>query len=151
MAETMTTLSEPILEQLQQQDKFVILNTIDSETGSITSSAISWITPHSPTKLRVAIDARSRLIANVKADKRVTLSLFAAGSFYAVQGTASVVQDRLEEVPIKLACLEIEVEAVRDAMYYGARVSAMPEVEKTYDKRAADKLDAQVFAALQKA
>jgi hypothetical protein len=151
MAETMTTLSEPILEQLQQQDKFVILNTIDSETGSITSSAISWITPHSPSKLRVAIDARSRLIANVKADKRVTLSLFAAGSFYAVQGTASVVQDRLEEVPIKLACLEIEVEAVRDAMYYGARVSALPEVEKTYDKRAADKLDAQVFAALQKA
>jgi len=151
MAETMTTLSEPILEQLKQHENFVILNTIDSETGCITSSAISWITPHSPTKLRIAVDARSRLITNVKADRRVTLSLFAAGSFYAVQGTATVLHDRLEEVPIKLACIEVEVEALRDAMYYGSRISAMPEVEKTYDKRAADKLDAQVFAALQKA
>jgi hypothetical protein len=51
----------------------------------------------------------------------------------------------------KAACIEVEVEALRDAMYYGSRISAMPEVEKTYDKRAADKLDAQVFAALQKA
>jgi hypothetical protein len=36
-------------------------------------------------------------------------------------------------------------------MFYGARLSATPEYEKTYDKRAADKLDGQVFAAMKKA
>jgi hypothetical protein len=36
-------------------------------------------------------------------------------------------------------------------MFYGARLSVVPDYEKTYDKRAADKLDGQVFAAMRKA
>lgn len=150
MADNITTLTEPIIEQLQQET-FAVLNTIDHESGMITSNAISWITAVSPEKLRIAIDQRSRLVKNIQADKRVTISLFAAGSFYAVQGQAEIIHEKLEEVPIKLACIDIEVAAVRDVMYYGSRISVEPETERTYDQRAADRLDAQVFAAMKKA
>jgi len=57
----------------------------------------------------------------------------------------------LDGVPFKLSCFDIHVEQVRDAMFYGSRLSVAPEYEKTYDKRAAEKLDNQVFAAMKKA
>ena len=80
MAETVTSLTDSILQQLQHET-FVILNTIDHETGRITSNAISWITALSHQCIRIAVDQRSRLITNMKENKQVTLSLFAAGSF----------------------------------------------------------------------
>jgi hypothetical protein len=150
MAETVTSLTDTILEQLQHET-FVILNTIDHESGRITSNAISWITAMSAERIRIAVDQRSRLITNMKANEQVTLSLFAAGSFYSIQGRATIVQERMEEVPIKLSCIDIEVIEVREAMFYGSRITVNPEFEKTYDKRAADKLDGQVFAAMKKA
>lgn len=150
MADVITALSESIIDQLQHEN-FVILNTIDHESGAITSNAVSWLIAVSPETLRIAIDQRSRLITNIQANEQVTVSLFADGSFYSVQGRAAMVQERLEEVPIKLACFDIHIEAVRNAMFYGSRITNLPEFEKTYDKRAADKLDAQVFAAMKKA
>lgn len=150
MADHMTSLSQPIMDTLQQET-FVVLNTIDSETGNITANAISWITAMSPEKLRIAIDRRSRLINNIQANERVTVSLFSAGSFYSIQGRAKIVQEQMDEVAIKLACIEVEIDAVWDSMFYGSRITAPPEYERTYDQRAADKLDAQVFAALKKA
>lgn len=148
--QNITSLSEPILDQLQHET-FVVLNTIDSESGHITANAISWIKAVSPEKLRIAIDQRSRLIGNIKENEKVTISLFAAGSFYAIQGRAKVIIDKLEDVSIKLACIDVDIDAVREAMFYGSRITVAPEFEKTYDKRAADKLDAQVFAAMKKA
>ncbi|MNN97933.1 hypothetical protein D3C81_2172010 [compost metagenome] len=79
------------------------------------------------------------------------MSLFAAGSFHAVYGDVRVVTEELAGVPFKLACVDVLVREVRDAMFYGSRVSIVPEYEKTYDKRAADKLDGQVFEAMKKA
>ena len=56
----------------------------------------------------------------------------------------------MEEVPLKLAMVEITIEAVRDVMFYGSRISVEPQYEKTYDKKAAAKLDNQVMTALRK-
>ncbi|MNR64744.1 hypothetical protein D3C85_1874900 [compost metagenome] len=66
-------------------------------------------------------------------------------------GKAKLVTDALEDVPFKLVCFDIEIEVIRDAMFYGARLSSQPQYEKTYDQRAAEKLDGQVFAAMKKA
>ncbi len=150
MAETVTALSESLLSELQKE-KFVMLSTIDAETGAPTISAISWIYAVSPEKLRFALDQRSRLIANIKQNPLVTIAFFAAGTVHAVYGKASIVTDALEEVPFKLTCVDVAIDAVRDAMFYGARISVEPEYVKTYDKRAAEKLDNQVFSAMKKA
>lgn len=82
MTEPVTLLSKQTIEAMHQQP-FIPLHTIDTESGSPTSSVIS--------------------------------------------------------------------RTVRDAIFYGARLSTTPECEKKYDKCAADKLDAQMFAALKKA
>jgi hypothetical protein len=150
LADTNTALTEALYDQLQKEN-FVLLHTVDSESGSPTSNAISWIYAIDVNRLRFSLDGRSRLIANLKAHPEVSVSLFGEGSVHAVYGQARFVTDRLEGVPFPLACVDIEVETVKDAMYYGSRLSVLPETEKTYDKRAADRLDSQVFDAMRKA
>lgn len=150
MSKPMTALPDSLHARMQNET-FVLLHTIDAETGVPTSSAISWVYAPTPEKLRLAIDQRSRLIANIKNNPSVTLTIFGGGTVYAVYGKAETVADPLEEVPFKLTCYDIHVEQIRDAMFYGARLTALPEYDKTYDKRAAAKLDNQVFAAMKKA
>jgi hypothetical protein len=150
MTEPITTLSDALFRQLQNET-FVILHTIDAESGSPTSNAISWVYAADNGRLRFAIDGRSRLVANLTANSEATVTIFAEGSVHAVYGQAALVTEALEEVPFKLVCFDITIRAVRDAMFYGARLSIAPEYEKTYDKRAAAKLDGQVFAAMRKA
>lgn len=149
-AEQITELSPEIISQFQKE-KLVLLSTIDAEHGGPVTSGISWIYAHDSKTLRFALDGRSRIVSNVRANASVNAVIFAEGSVKAVYGKAKVVKDELENVPFKLVCIDIEVESVRDAMFYGARISVEPEYEKTYDKRAAEKLDNQVFSAMKKA
>lgn len=150
MAERITALSEQLFEQLQNE-ALTLLSTIDHESGSPTMNAISWLYAKDASTIRFAVDQRSRLITNMKANPLVTLTYIGAGSVHAIYGKASLVTDALDEVPFKLACFDIGITEVRDAMFYGARISVQPEYEKTYDKRAAEKLDTQVFSAMKKA
>lgn len=150
MTEPIAALSDALFAALQNES-FVLLHTIDAETGSPTSNAISWVYAPNAATLRFAIDGRSRLVANLAARPDVSVTLFAGGSVHAVYGRAALVKDGLDDVPFRLVCYDIAIDAVRDAMFYGARLSTQPEYEKTYDKRAADKLDGQVFAAMKKA
>lgn len=150
MADTMTELTDPLYSMLQQE-KLVILNTVDAESGMPVASAISWVYAVNPSTVRFAIDQRSRLIQNLRKHSGASLTMFGSGSVHAAYGQARIVTDALEEVPFKLTCIDLDIESVRDAMFYGARISVEPEYEKTYDKRAAEKLDNQVFAAMKKA
>ncbi|MFC5651708.1 pyridoxamine 5'-phosphate oxidase family protein [Paenibacillus solisilvae] len=150
MTEPVTALNDDLFNQLKQEP-FVLLHTIDADTGSPTSSAISWIYAVDRTTLRFAIDGRSRLSANMSSNENVSVTVFAPGSVQTVYGKAALRSEALEEVPFKLVCFDIEIGHIRDAMFYGARLSTLPAVVKTYDKRAADKLDGQVFAAMKKA
>jgi predicted pyridoxine 5'-phosphate oxidase superfamily flavin-nucleotide-binding protein len=150
MAENVTALPEQLLSALQKE-KLLLLSTIDFETGAPTMSAVSWVYAMSPETIRFAVDARSRLVTNMKNNPLITLTYIGSGSVYAVYGSARIVTDSLEGVPFPLCCVDLQVKSVKDAMFYGARISVEPEYEKTYDKRAAEKLDGQVFAAMKKA
>jgi hypothetical protein len=150
MAETVTALSEQLMNHFKKE-KLALLSTIDAETGVPSQNAISWACAVSPGTIRFALDQRSRIVANVRSHPLASLTVFADGSVHAISGRVSIVVDALEGVPFKLACLDLNIDAVRDVMFYGSRISAEPEYEKTYDKRAADKLDGQVFDAMKKA
>lgn len=150
MSEVVTILSSEMISQLQQE-KLVLLSTIDAEHGGPVTSAISWVYAPNESTIRFALDGRSRMVSNVRANAPVNVTMFAEGSVYAIYGKAKIVKDALEDVPFTLVCVDIAIESVRDAMFYGARISAEPVYEKTYDKRAAEKLDNQVFTAMKKA
>jgi len=150
MAETITLLPEPLFAALQKES-FALLSTIDYETGAPSMNAISWLYAKEPGTVRFAVDQRSRIVSNIKQNPQLNLTFIGAGSVHAVYGSGRLVADALEGVPFKLACFDIDISVVRDAMFYGARISTAPEYEKTYDKRAAEKLDNQVFEAMKKA
>ena len=136
---------------IMQKESFVLLGTIDAESGSPSTTAVSWLYAVEPARLRFAVDQRSRIITNVRHNPLVNITLFANGTVNAIYGVAEIVKEALEEVPFKVTCVDITISAVRDAMFYGSRISVLPEYEKTYDKRAAEKLDGQVFDAMRKA
>lgn len=150
MSKSFTELPESLF-QVMQKETFALLHTSDAESGRPTSSAISWIYAPDPRRLRFSLDARSRLVENLKARPDVCVTLFGDNSVFAVYGKARVLTERLEGVPFPLVCADVDIESVRDAMFYGSRLTSLPEYEKTYDKRAADRLDQQVFEAMRKA
>jgi hypothetical protein len=150
MTETITALPEQLFSAMQKET-FVLLSTIDAETGSPSTSAVSWLYAVEPDRLRFAVDQRSRIVANVKQNPLLNVTVISTGNVHAIYGSAIIVKDALEGVPFKLTCIDISIKAVRDAMFYGSRISVAPEYEKTYDKRAAEKLDGQVFDAMKKA
>ena len=150
MSKTMTALNDELFTHLQQQS-FVLLHTTDAELGRPTSSAISWIFAPARERLRFAIDTRSSLSANLEAHPHVCVTVFASSGVYAVHGQAVLVATVLEDVPFEVSCFDIEIDSWRNAMYAGSRLVAAPVAEKTYDQRAADKLDGQVFDAMRKA
>jgi hypothetical protein len=150
MAETITALPEQLFAALQKES-FGLLSTIDFESGAPCMNAISWLYATDPGTVRFAVDQRSRIVSNLKNNPLLNLTYVGVGSVHAIYGSGRIVTDALAEVPFKLTCVDIEITAVRDAMFYGARISVTPEYEKTYDKRAAEKLDGQVFNAMKKA
>ncbi|MCM3040488.1 pyridoxamine 5'-phosphate oxidase family protein [Paenibacillus motobuensis] len=150
MSELVTQLSEPLFNAFQSE-MFVLLSTVDVETGGPTSSAISWIYALNPSTLRFAVDHRSRLVNNMKTHPRVTVTLFGVETIYAINGVAEVAQDPLEGVPFKMCCFDMKIDAVRNALFYGAQLASAPTYSKVYDQRAMEKLDNQVFSAMKKA
>jgi hypothetical protein len=104
-----------------------------------------------PATIRCAIDQRSTFLTDMDNNPLITFTLIGACSVFAIYGTARVSAELLEGVPTKLACFDVDNYSVREAMFYGPRIVTEPEYEKSYDKRAAEKLDGQVFETIKKA
>ncbi|KIY21229.1 MULTISPECIES: pyridoxamine 5'-phosphate oxidase family protein [Mesobacillus] len=143
-------LIKPLVDILQKE-RFVTLATVDHETGGPNVSAISWVFAKDEETIYFAIDKRSRIIENIKTNNKVVMNLIANESTYSISGTASIKQEKLEGVPLKLALVEIHINEVRDVMFYGSKIVAEPQYDKTYDKDAAARLDKQVMEAMKKA
>ena len=143
-------LIKPLFDELQKE-RFVTLATVDHETGGPNVSAISWVLAKDEDTVYFAVDNRSRIIENIKSNDKAVINLIANESTYSISGTASVKQEKLEGGPLKLALVEIKISEVRDVMFYGSKIVAEPQYDKTYDKDAAARLDNQVMDAMRKA
>lgn len=145
-----TQLTESLLPFLQKE-RYVTVATIDHDTGVPSVNAISWVYAPDAKRIYFAIDNRSRIVENMKQNPKVTLTVIAEGTTYSISGIANVKIEKLDEVPLKLALIEINIDQVRDVMFYGSKMTTEPSYEKTYDKEAAAKLDNQVMEAMKKA
>lgn len=150
MSQPATQLTEALMQKLQPET-FVLLNTVDAESGGPTSSVVSWIYPVDTSTLRLAIDHRSRLVVNLKRNPLASVTVFCDEQVVAISGRAEVQQDPMDGVPFEMCCFDIHVEFVRNALFHGIQLASSPEYVKIYDERAAEKLDGQVFAAMRKA
>ncbi|WNS77031.1 pyridoxamine 5'-phosphate oxidase family protein [Bacillus sp. DTU_2020_1000418_1_SI_GHA_SEK_038] len=143
-------LIKPLFDALQQE-RFVTLATIDYETGGPNVSAISWVLAKDEGAILFAVDNRSRIVQNIKENKKAVLNLIANESTYSITGDVTVKEEKLDGVPLKLALLELSIHEVRDVMFYGSKIVSEPQYDKTYDKDAAARLDKQVMDAMKKA
>jgi uncharacterized pyridoxamine 5'-phosphate oxidase family protein len=134
-----------------QKERFVILATTDYEAGGPNVSALSWIVAVNDETLYFAVDNRSRIIENIKQNANVVVNMIANESSYSISGEATIKNERLAGVPLKLALVEVKIKEVRDVMFYGSKITVEPQYDKTYDKEAAAKLDRQVLEAMKKA
>jgi hypothetical protein len=134
-----------------QQERFVTLATVDFETGAPSVNSISWIFAKDESTILFAIDNRSRIVQNIAQNKQVVINIIANESTYAILGDASLKEERINDVPLKLALVKVAIKEVRDVMFYGSKITSHPEYDKTYDKNAAARLDKQVMEAIKKA
>lgn len=143
-------LIRPLLDELQRE-RFVTLATVDYETGGPNVSAISWVFAKDEKTIFFAVDNRSRIVQNIQENNLVVLNVIANESTYSISGEAELVDEKMEDVPLKLSLLMIKVNEVRDVMFYGSKIIAEPQYDKTYDLQAAKRLDQQVMDAMKKA
>lgn len=135
---------------LLQKERYVTIATVDYEKKTPNVNAISWVFALNMKTIRFAIDNRSRIIENIKANNGVVLTMMANGSTYSIAGDTKIIAEKMEGVPLKLALIEMAVNEVRDVMFYGAKLINEPIYDKTYDAEAAAKLDRQVMDAMKK-
>lgn len=148
MADNVTTeLSTDMLTFLQGE-KLVLLHTTDFETGVPNVAAISWVLAIDSKQIRFAIDPRSRVVSNINKDGRISIVTIGPDSTYSISGTAKVDSANLEGVALRMVKVNVEIDEVRDIMFYGAKLSVEPKYEKTYDPKLAEKYDTEVYTAL---
>ncbi|MFZ7942157.1 MULTISPECIES: pyridoxamine 5'-phosphate oxidase family protein [Bacillaceae] len=143
-------LIKPLYDAMQKE-RFVTLASIDYETGGPNVSAISWVLAKDDSTIYFAVDNRSRILENIYKNNKVIINLIANESTYSIQGEAAVKEERLQDVPLKLALVKVTIHEVRDVMFYGSKIVTEVQYDKTYDKNAAEKLDRQVMEAMKKA
>lgn len=141
----------PELVEFLQIERFVIISTLDFETEGPYVSAISWVLAKNNKILYYAIDNRSRVVKNIQKNPKTVINVIAGESTYSITGESTIIQERMEGIPLKLALIQLDVTAVKDVMFYGSKISAIPQYEKTYDLEAAKKLDKQVMDGMKNA
>ncbi|MCU5529759.1 MULTISPECIES: pyridoxamine 5'-phosphate oxidase family protein [Bacillus] len=141
------TLTDDLVQTLRK-DCIVMVATTDFEKHVPNVSAISWVYAVSKTSIRFAVDQRSRIVENIRHSTGVVLTIMANESVFSISGAGEILTDRMESIPLKLTVIEVNVKEVRDVMFYGAKLATEPTYEKTYDLRAAKKLDNQVLVGM---
>lgn len=141
------TLTEDLVQTLRKEC-IVMIATTDFEKQVPNVSAISWVYAVSKTSIRFAVDQRSRIVENIRHNTGVVLTIMANESVFSISGAGEILTDRMEGISLKLTVIEVNVQEVRDVMFYGAKLAIEPTYEKTYDLRAAKKLDNEVLVEI---
>ncbi|MDM5189660.1 pyridoxamine 5'-phosphate oxidase family protein [Bacillus sp. DX4.1] len=140
-------LTDSLVQSLREEN-IVTIATTDYEKAVPNVSAISWVYAMNETSIRFAVDQRSRIVENLRHHATLVLTVMANESVFSISGKAKIVADRMEGISLKLTLVEVSVQEVRDVMFYGAKLTIEPKYEKTYDPRAAAKLDNQVLTVM---
>jgi len=134
-----------------QGEVLVFLTTVNSETVFPHVAAVTWMLARDEKLLRFGMDPRAQSVANISGRPEVVVMVPGPTSCFAIDGIARVGQAQLPGVTLRMIMVEVNVERVRDVMFYGGRLTETPSYEKTYDAKLAEKFDTEVFNALRTA
>ncbi|MDP4550715.1 pyridoxamine 5'-phosphate oxidase family protein [Alkalihalobacillus macyae] len=143
----MTQLTDELVTFLEGE-KLVMLATIDHESDTPNVSAISWVKSVGKGNVRFSVTTNSRTVQNVKKHSGVVLTVIGLETVYSIQGQATILEEAMAGVSLKLAKINVEIDQVMETMFWGAKITTEPEYEKTYNKKKAEELDEEVYKAL---
>lgn len=135
---------QPDMISLLQGNTIVLLNVVNKQTERVYTTALSWVYAISEKTVRFAIDAKSEFVSILENDPHLVLTFIGVESVYAINGKATVTSRQTEGTTLKLVVLEVDVEEVRDIMFYGGKVVTEPAFIKTYNAELVKKLDQEV-------
>lgn len=130
-----------------QGGRAVVVATTDAE-GWPNLAVVSWLLALSATEVRLAIDPRSRTVQNLARDPRCVLQVLTGGTAYAARGRGRLVAERVAGLKFPVGVVHIDIDEVRDNMFFGGRLQHELTYCYTYKEEAAREIDARVFAAL---
>jgi len=140
-------MSAELVEYLQGP-QLVLVTTIDANTKWPSNNLITWVYAVDQRTVRLAADAKGRILNNLRADDRVLLTFMVGEACFTVEGHGRQVAENLDGVSLKLGCAEVSLRAVRDVTFWGGRITSPAQYDVSYDQAVKEKLDSSVFAAM---
>lgn len=109
--------------------------------------AISWVQARDAVTIRLALTRNSHVITMLMKERTASLIFIESGQTYNVVLTQLQEFDPTVKPSLHLRFFEGHVEEVRNISFYGAAFG-QPDIVKTYDIEAAEKLDREVKESL---
>ena len=142
-----TNLSQE-MEELLQGQTLVLCHTYSKSLGKVISTALSWVFAIDSKTVRFALDFKSKIVEAVNDKSEITLSFVGSESVYSLSGPSRVRVEKTQDMTLKMAIIEIEVEDLRDITFYGAQITQKPQFIKTYKESLIKRLDNEVKEAI---
>jgi hypothetical protein len=136
------------MEDLLQGQTLVFCHTYSKSLGKVIATALSWVFAIDSKTVRFAVDCKSKIVEAVNDDSEITLSFIEHESVYSISGPARVRVEKTQDMTLKMAIIEIEVQDLRDITFYGAQITQQPKFIKTYKESLIKKLDNEVKEAV---
>ncbi|MCM3729545.1 hypothetical protein M3226_28580 [Neobacillus cucumis] len=130
--------------ELLQGKTLVMLNVYDEELGRVISSALSWVFALDDKTIRFAVDHKSRLVDLGALNAEMVFTFIGMNKVYSISGKSGIKKRITEEITIKMAIIEVEIDEIRDITFYGAEITQNPNFRKTYNEKLVKKLDEEV-------
>jgi hypothetical protein len=134
--------------EIFKDERIGFLSTIHTDSGAIQQNAVSWIHGYKPHVLRIAVGSKAQIVANIESNENVNFVFFYEKSILAFQSKGKIITNDIPGVPFPTTLIELETDDLHDIMFYGAEVTQEPIYEKTYNIKAAKKLDEQVYQGM---
>jgi hypothetical protein len=134
--------------EIFKDERIGFLSTIHKDSGAIQQNAVSWIYGYKPHMLRIAVGSKAQIVTNIESNENVNFVFFYEKSILAFQSKGKIITKDIPGVPFPTTLIELETDDLHDIMFYGAEVTQEPIYEKTYNIKAAKKLDEQVYQGM---
>ncbi len=134
--------------EIFKDERMGFLSTVHAETGAVQQNAVSWIHGHKPNVLRIAVGSKAQIVTNIEANRNINFSFFYNKSVVSFQAEANIITKKIPGVPFPLTLIELETDELHNIMFYGAEITQEPVYAKTYNVKAAEKLDVQVYEGM---
>ena len=90
-----------------------VVASVDPEGRPVTS-IMTWVVARDTQTVAIAVDSRSRALANVRANGQLAVEVLGDDLCYGLRGTAVIEKETMTSAPFPCALVALKVEDVRD-------------------------------------